>query len=226
MLNTKLIAHRGIFNNNDVAENTIGSFKRAINKNIDFELDVQLTKDNKLVVFHDDNLVRLAGNNLIVQECVYDDLKNIKLLDTDSTIPLLSDVLKLNNDRVLIDIEIKNTKRIKETVNTLMRELDQYHNFIIKSFNPIIVRYLKKNYPNITCGLLINKKYDSMLYNFILHTKYIILYSKCDFVAISKKLLKDKAYLEKIKGFDTLVWTVEDGDILSDKYIPIKNIKI
>ena len=63
MFDQKIIAHRGIFDNVLVVENTLPSFQAAIDLKIPFELDVQLTKDNRLVVFHDDTLKRLASSS-------------------------------------------------------------------------------------------------------------------------------------------------------------------
>ena len=55
------IAHRGAFNNIDIPENSLLAFKKAIDMKWDIELDVQLTKDNVLVVFHDEDLKRMTG---------------------------------------------------------------------------------------------------------------------------------------------------------------------
>ena len=62
MLKNKIIAHRGVFDNEKVVENTLESFKKAIHYHYPIELDVQLTKDNYLVVFHDESLRRLSNN--------------------------------------------------------------------------------------------------------------------------------------------------------------------
>ena len=88
------IAHRGIYNNLNIPENSMKSFKRAINSNVSIELDIHLTKDNKLVVFHDDNLIRMTGTYKKIRKCMYDELKQFNLLSTEEKIPLLSDVLK------------------------------------------------------------------------------------------------------------------------------------
>jgi len=55
------IAHRGL-DNGDIPENSMQAFKNAIEKGYAIELDVQLTKDKQLVVFHDSNLLRLTGD--------------------------------------------------------------------------------------------------------------------------------------------------------------------
>ena len=204
----KIIAHRGIFNNINIPENSIKSFKEAIKYNYPFELDIQLTKDNKLVVFHDYNTKRMTNEDYIIQESTYDEIKDLCLLNTKYKIPLFEEILKINNDKCLIDIEIKNTKRIKETIDELIKELTNYNNYIVKSFNPKIVRYIKKNYPNIKCGLLLKSKYKNKLLNIIAKTNFIIKYSKCDFIAISQKLLNSKKYQKKSSKIETLVWTI------------------
>ena len=58
-----------------------------------------------------------------IKDLDYAELKKIKLLDTKETIPKFEDVLKLIKDKILIDIEIKDTKKIKETCEILMNEL-------------------------------------------------------------------------------------------------------
>ena len=196
----KIIAHRGIFNNINIPENSIKSFKEAIKYNYPFELDIQLTKDNKLVVFHDYNTKRMTNEDYIIQESTYDEIKDLCLLNTKYKIPLFEEILKINNDKCLIDIEIKNTKRIKETIDELIKELTNYNNYIVKSFNPKIVRYIKKNYPNIKCGLLLKSKYKNKLLNIITKTNFIIKYSKCDFIAISQKLLNSKKTIYYFKN--------------------------
>ena len=98
------IAHRGIHNNLNIPENSIKSFKRAISKNIPIELDIHLTSDDKLVVFHDDNLIRMTGLYKKIRKCTYDEISKLKLLNTNEVIPLLSDVLDLINGKVLLDI--------------------------------------------------------------------------------------------------------------------------
>ena len=58
---SRIIAHRGIHNNLDIPENSIKSFKEAIKQKLPIEFDVQLTKDNKIIIFHDYNLKRMTN---------------------------------------------------------------------------------------------------------------------------------------------------------------------
>ena len=129
MLKSKLIAHRGVFDNETIVENTLESFKKALHYHYPIELDVQLTEDNQIVVFHDDTITRLTSKQGIVQEMNYSDLKKLPLLNTKSHIPLLKEVLELNQDEEYIDIEIKPTKRTYDTIFYLMKELNGYHKY-------------------------------------------------------------------------------------------------
>ncbi len=211
MLNDLIIAHRGLFDNIKVPENSISAFKNALKKNLPIELDVQLTSDNKLVVFHDESLYRMTKKKKILQETTYDELTLFNLLDTTEKIPLFKDVLKIISGKVLLDIEIKNTNKIKETCEILMNELKDYNGeYIIKSFNPKIVHYFKKHYPNVTRGLLITDNYHDKFYNKLLPSKLIRLYCKPNFLAISKKLLKRKQFKKLVKKMPILVWTVKN----------------
>ena len=207
----KIIAHRGVFDNENIIENTMEAFELAIKYKYPFEFDVQLTTDNKLVVFHDVTLERLAKKNRVVQNMDSSELTRIKLGDTNSTMPYLSDVLKLNNDRVLMDIEVKPTSRINDTISQLMKELDGYHNYVIISFDPRIIRKIKKEYPSVLVGLLIQSKYDNLFYNWLLHTKFILNYSKCNFVSISKKVFKNKKFRKRFSKYPMYLWTIKNN---------------
>ena len=69
------IAHRGLFDNESEApENSIPAFQRAVQQGYGIELDVQLTTDNRLVVFHDETLQRMCGFDKKLTDCSYDEL--------------------------------------------------------------------------------------------------------------------------------------------------------
>lgn len=205
----KLIAHRGVFNNTTIPENSIASFKKAIELFLPFELDVQLTKDRILVVFHDDNLKRMCGIDKKIKDMTYDEIRNYKLLETEEIIPRLVDVLRLTNDIRLIDIEVKNTNRIQETVTELMNCISGYTNITIKSFSPKIVKAVKKRNPKLKVGLLITDNYNNFIYNLFLRGKLSINLCKPDFISISEKLYKTDKFRNISKSIPTEVWTIK-----------------
>ena len=70
----KGVAHRGYWNE-DRTENGIPAFKAALENNIAIELDVHLSKDNHLVVCHDENLLRTTGKEGIIEDLNLQEIK-------------------------------------------------------------------------------------------------------------------------------------------------------
>lgn len=218
MNNNTIISHRGIYNNKDVPENSLLAFKKAIKLNYPIELDINITKDNILIVFHDNNLKRMTGLNRNIMDMTYNEIKNLYLLNTKEKIPTLEEVLKLVNGKVLLDIEIKNSNKYKILTNKLVRTLDKYNgNYIIQSFDYRSLLVLKKNYPNITRGALISNNSKHKLYSYIA-TKIFIKLCKVNFISIPKKLLNNKKYKKYINNYPTYIWTIKSKEEL-DKYI-------
>ena len=206
------IAHRGMFDNIKIPENSIASFKKALKYKYSIELDIQLTKDNIPIVFHDSNLKRMTGVDKLIKDTNYEEIKKLKLLNTNEHIPTLDEVLNLVNNKVLLDIEIKSTKRIKEITNILKDKLSNYNNYVLKSFDPRIVRSLKKNI-NTEVGYLIDTKHK------LLSNILVIKYSKADFLSISKKLLNTKKFQKLKNKYQLLIWTIKDKNEIKDENI-------
>ena len=108
-LTKKVIAHRGIHSN--YPENSMMAFKKAIQKGYPIELDVQLTKDNEVIVFHDATLKRMCSINKRPGSFNVKELKQVCLDDTDQSIPTLKEVLKVVNGKVPIIVELKKTNK-------------------------------------------------------------------------------------------------------------------
>ena len=87
-------AHRGLYDNHHgVPENSLPAFRAAVEKGYGVELDVQLSADGQVVVFHDDTLDRICGVHGKVIDYPLSELQQMKLLDTEETLPLFTDVL-------------------------------------------------------------------------------------------------------------------------------------
>lgn len=149
------VAHRGLFDNRSVPENSIPAFKRAVEAGFPIELDVQLTTDDRLVVFHDADLKRMCGDDRKIYEVSYEELKNLRLLDSDEKIPLFEDVLKVIDGRVPLVMEIKPDGRYIKTAELASRMLKNYKGSVcLESFHPMVLAWYKKNDPEIPRGLL------------------------------------------------------------------------
>lgn len=151
----ELITHRGYHNGKDIVENSMGAFREALKNGFGIELDIHATKDGKVVVFHDDTLTRMTGVNKVVEECTYNEIKSLTLLETDEHIPLLKDVLKEVNGKVGIMIELKNMGApgiLEEKTYELLK--DYSGDFIVQSFNPLSLGWFVKNAPEFIRGQL------------------------------------------------------------------------
>ena len=138
-------AHRGLHTpDKAVPENSLEAFRRAAEAGWGVELDVRLTADGQVVVFHDDTLDRVCGASGRVDDFTYEELQSFPLWDTDQTIPLFSDVLALLADRVPVIVELKTGPRNRELCEktcALMRTRPGA--LCVESFDPTIVAWFR-----------------------------------------------------------------------------------
>ena len=155
-------AHRGLHKRDkSIPENSLAAFERAASYGYGIELDVQLSKDGQVVVFHDDTLNRVCGVDARVDEKTYDELSNMSLCGTEQTIPLFSEVLKTVRGRGPLIVELKNGKRNKELCEKTYALLRRYSgDYCVESFNPFIVRWFKINAPEVIRGQLASPAAD------------------------------------------------------------------
>ena len=158
----KNFAHRGLHKKDKtVPEHSLAAFERASAYGYGMELDVQLSKDGQVVVFHDDTLNRVCGVDSRVDEKTYDELRQMSLCGSTQTIPLFSEVLKTVRGRGPLIVELKNGKRNEELCEKTYALLEKYSGeYCIESFNPFIVRWFKKNAPEVIRGQLANPPKD------------------------------------------------------------------
>ena len=213
-----IIDHRGI-HNEAIPENSMKAFSLALKKNIPIEFDVHILKDKNIVVFHDDNLKRMTNKDKFIKECTYEEIKDLKLKNTNEKIPLLKDVLKLVDGKVLLDIELKMDVTDHSLEDGLIEILKDYNGeVILKSFDYRKVKYLKKH-TNYKIGLLIKRM--SGFKDFIIRNINFNILIKPDFLACNKNMLDCKS----VKTFkkDIYIWTIKNKDELkiykSDYYI-------
>lgn len=205
-----VIAHRGIYDNKKIVENTIGSFIKAINKGYAIELDLHLSKDNKIVVFHDDKLERLTNKKGFIKDKTVEELKKIKLLNTDNYIPTFDEVLSLVNGKVPLLIELKYDIRGFKLEREVSKMLKDYNGeYAIQSFNPKTIIWFRIFKNKIIRGLLISNRTIK-----IFNSLKLINLCKPDFININKELVNNKI-ISKYKGIK-LIYSVDKSE--KDKY--------
>lgn len=160
----RLFAHRGAAGY--APENTLASFKKAKELGAEWvELDIQLTADNHLIVFHDDTLERTSNGKGVVTDFTLAELKKLDAGSwysneyTDEKISTLSEVLDyLTSASLNVNIEIKNNEeKIKKTVETLIELLATYQpklEIIISSFSLEALQLLNELYCEFPLALL------------------------------------------------------------------------
>ncbi|KAA3638956.1 MAG: hypothetical protein DWQ02_04380, partial [Bacteroidetes bacterium] len=160
-----ILAHRGLVT--EYQENSLPAIQGAIdNPYCDgTEFDVFLTKDNKVVLFHDENMKRLTGINRSIYDMTWEDLKTIQILpeievdggirkyNGPANIPLLEDVLEtIKGKDFFVDIELKayvpswGKRKIGREVAKIVKAMDLLDQVVCTSFNFFMLYDLEKVY--------------------------------------------------------------------------------
>lgn len=101
-------AHRGLHQDKNISpENSLAAFQLAVDNNYGIELDVNLTMDHVPIVFHDGDLKRVCGLDKKVNEMTFEELKSLRLYNSNERIPHLQEVLDLVDNQVPLIIELK-----------------------------------------------------------------------------------------------------------------------
>lgn len=152
----KYFAHRGLYDNSsDAPENSLNAFRRAVDRGYGIELDVQFTKDKKVVVAHDYDLKRICGVDKKIADLTYEQLKKYKIFDSKCSIPTFLEVLELVDGKVPLIIEFKLPDFKTQICEIVDEMLEGYKgDYMIESFNPLAVYWYKKNRPDVFRGIL------------------------------------------------------------------------
>lgn len=220
-------AHRGLYNVREgIAENTLPAFQRAVDKNCGIELDIHLTRDGELVVFHDDNLVRACDSGLKVDESTLKELQSHTLFDTDQTMPLFSEVLSLVDGKVPLLIELKTdnnvmSKRYMKVCQKLKEELEGYNGtYAIQSFDPRVLWWFRQNCPEVPRGQLMEhfRRHGTKvvpIYDFFASHLLFNFITQPDFISY-QYMDRDRLAFRVIKGLygvQEFSWTVRDEEL-------------
>lgn len=220
------IAHRGL-HDDKIPENTMAAFNAAIAKGYPIELDVMLTKDKKVIVFHDKKLKRLFGIDGYVNDMTYEQLAELRFPGTNERIPLFSRVLAAVDGQVPLLIETKNEDEVGELERLVHEELKGYQGpYAIQSFNPYSVKWFRINAPEVLRGQLsgtfIVSDYEveyagttrlPWYKRFVLSNMLMNFESRPNFIAYEIKNDGYKAFkrLKKL-GVPVLGWTVDSKE--------------
>lgn len=214
---TKVWAHRGA--SGYAPENTIESFMLAVEQGADgVELDVQLSKDGQMVVFHDETLERVSDGKGYLKDHTLEQLKKLDVNQQYSKygvvrIPTLQEVLEvLKETKLTINIEIKNGvffyPGIEEKVCGLVKEMGMEDRIWYSSFNHYAMKKIREINPQAKTGLL----FGDITLDMVEYTK------KQDIMAIHPGVfhlqLPNLLAEAKRMRLETHIWTVNEESLI------------
>src|SRR6478672_10897644 len=147
-------AHRGLHYGSGFPENSLIAFAAALEKGCGIECDLRLTADNKVVVFHDADCMRICGSPLRVGRSRWADLSRLRV--GEHPMPTLESLLSVVGGRVPLLLEVKVEGDIWRWAAPLKSSFRGYEGaFGVMSFDPRLSRLMKTNMPQVRRGLVI-----------------------------------------------------------------------
>ncbi len=226
---TVKFAHRGLHDGGR-AENSMSAFRAAKESGYGIELDVRLSGDGELVVFHDPTLNRVCGVDGRVIDFTAEELSRLSLASTGEGIPTFRQVLELIDGTVPLLIEIKMEPGESGIAEKLAEVIKEYHgDYIIESFNPLALRTVAKLMPTIPRGILSmpyhkEDRFKGKLLYFLLENLLFNFLVRPDFIAYEKGCSKHRILrlIRRIHSTPLFAWTVrseeEEARAISDGY--------
>ena len=217
------VAHRGYFDNEaGIPENSLASFRAAIEKGFVIELDIQLSSDGVAFVFHDADLERMCNVQGKIWDYTAAELKEMKLLGTEETIPTFEETLALVNGQVPLLVEYKMDKADTAVCAAGQGLLDKYNGaYAIQCFDPRALLWYKKNAPQVARGQLAEEfwekeEYEGKALYLVLTYMLTNVATRPDFISY-KAIHKDNLSLNicRILGAKTACYTLKSAEELA-----------
>ena len=202
-METKIISHRGRTSRKS-ADNTLASVNDAIELKVEMvEVDIRQTKDSQIVCFHDPD----------IQGELIRDLDYSEIIEKDSQIPTLEQVLWSAKGKIGIEIELKEPGYELEVVS-IARDYFNYDKFVLKSFYPQVVERVKEIDQKIFAGLLVGSAYSFEQLFFTLKEAFTCTNFKqtnADFISPYYKIFEAGWFSRFTRNNVPIqVWTVND----------------
>ncbi len=211
----EVTAHRGA--SVKYPENTMAAFKGAKELNADWiELDINQTKDRKIIVIHDSNLKRVAGVNKNTYEVTYDEIKDLDVGSHFSSefknerIPLLEEVISFAKDNNMkLNIEIKPTGHEVDFESDVVSLINKYNfkdNCVLTSQAYDVLKRVKKSDKDIKTVYVMSLAYGN-----------ITSLEEADSYSIEASSI-NKTLVNKIhnEGKEVYAWTVNTKESISE----------
>ena len=216
-LPTSMFAHRGYHDiSHQIPENSMSAFRAALDRGYGIELDLHMTRDGELVVFHDDTLERLCGYKGTVEELSCEELKKYYLLNTSEQIPLFKDVLSVVDGSVPLLIELKIPTRSLQICEKTYALLKDYPGcYMVQSFNTLGLRWFRLHAPHVLRGQLASHltaetTKEAWIFKFIVQNLLCNFLGRPDFISYKLSDLPHLSvlFLKYVFHIPIAVWTL------------------
>ena len=204
------IAHRGFHDlNRQRWENTLSAFDAAVERGYAIECDVHLSADGVPVVFHDEKLERLTGQQGFVHEKTAAEMAQMKVGETGDHVPTLAEMLARVAGRVPLVIELKGIAGKDEgLVAAVAKALSTYSGqAAIMSFDHHLIRRFAEDAPGIPAGLTADGKTSAELeahFSMLAHPISFVSFHVADLPNPFVSMVRDKL------AMPVITWTVRD----------------
>ena len=212
-------AHRGL-HGGDVPENSLAAFRAAVECGFGIELDVQLSADGEVMVFHDESLLRMTGVEASLYSKTNEELSALRLAGTEEKIPTLREVLALVDGKVPLLVEVKSDHAVLNVCAKTAEILDGYTGaYMVESFHPLAVNWFRKNRPHVVRGQLSANLFwhgKAIFSMFVVENLLLNFLARPDFIAYDYHY-KNSYSFALCRFFHhpyTVSWTVKDVDAL------------
>lgn len=204
-------------------ENSLRAFQRAVDAGYGIELDVQMTKDQIPVVFHDFTLKRMCGGEGKVCDYTYEELQRFSLCGSDQKIPKFEDVLKCVDGKVPLIVELKievSDLSVCRAADSLLAEYKGL--YCIESFNPLGLLWYRRHRRKVVRGQLseafLRDKGFSGFHYFLLQNLIFNWLTKPDFIAYNHRHhdMLSRRLCRNLYRNMAVAWTVKSQEQLEE----------
>ncbi|MFX1469224.1 MAG: glycerophosphodiester phosphodiesterase [Promethearchaeota archaeon] len=205
--NILIIAHRGA--NSIAPENTLKAFQKAIELGADMiEFDVRKTLDDRIVISHDNSLIRITGKLGSIKSMTLEQLRELDFGEGEK-IPTLEDLINLTKGKIGLNCEVK-VRGIEQKLVDIFRSADILDSTVISSFKDDVIIKIQQIEPKVKVAAL-NPNKSGWISSWISRKKMIKKARFNKFYAINpihfliNRKFIDKAHYSNLKVFP---WTV------------------
>lgn len=217
-------AHRGLFAaGSSVEENSLAAVQAAIDHGFGIEIDVHMTSDEQIVVFHDSTLERMTGAPGNIADRSFARLSTLTLGQSDNGIPRLLDVLDLVAGKVPVLVEVKtsNAANLARLCSCLRRAVEGYQgDLAIISNTAFVLEWFKEHFPFFVRGLVLRPSNFKALFSGVRINK-MIQQTGPDVLVVEKDFVQHSALAKwRLQGAPLFAWTItttQQRDMLDDR---------